>query len=363
MNRTKTNCLVLILSLAAISLEAAPVYPTLDFNSSKPELLALVRANYVDYSKINYKGNDLGQLIAQSRGGVSVAPAPAASSRMFGTVLPGNVIYWRAGSFTPATSWSDLTAQTNKAAATASGLILDLRSNTTPDDFAGALRIAGFLSQGQTGLTFQQAAFQVPSASATGSLRGQPMLIVLTNHQTQGAAEILAAGLQARGALVMGEATTGKAAIFHEVPLSSGNVLRYATAHVYLANGTDLWDRPVVPDVTTTSDSQEEAGALALIDRQQVNAVISEVSPRHRMSEAALVRGQDPEQDAFIASHEQAAPAPQAPVTRDIALVEALDSFKAIRVLQGEESSPQPRVADTLSAAGQTVIASTGLGR
>ena len=175
--------------------------------------------------------------------------------------------------------------------------------------------------------------------------------------------EILAAGLQARGALVMGEATTGKAAIFHEVPLSSGNVLRYATAHVYLANGTDLWDRPVVPDVTTTSDSQEEAGALALIDRQQVNAVISEVSPRHRMSEAALVRGQDPEQDAFIASHEQAAPAPQAPVTRDIALVEALDSFKAIRVLQGEESSPQPRVADTLSTAGQTVIASTGLGR
>jgi hypothetical protein len=361
MKKQTTNCLVLILSLVAVNLMAAPSYPTLDLNSSKPEVLALLRANYVDYPK--YKGDDLGQMIAQSNGGVSVAPATASSSRMFSTMLPGNVIYWRAGSFTPKTTWSDLTAQTNKAAAGAAGLILDLRSNTTPDDFGGALRIAGFLSKGQTGLTFHQASFQVPAASDTGTLQGRPMLIVLTNRQTQGAAEILAAALQAQGALVMGEETKGRAAIFQEVPLNSGSVLRYATAHVYLSNGTDLWDRPVMPDVTTTSDSQEEAGALALIDRQQVNAVISEVTPRHRMSEAALVRGQDPEQDAFIASHEQATPAPQAPVTRDTALVEALDSFKAIRVLQGQASSPQPRVADSLSSTGSTVIASTGLGR
>ena len=360
MNKQTTNCLVLVLSLAALGLKAAPVYPTLDLDSSKPQLLALVRANYVDYSKINYKGNDLGQVIAQSQGGVSVTPAPAASSKMFGTTLPGNVIYWRAGSFTPATSWADLTAKTNDAAANASGMILDLRSNTAPDDFGGALRIAAFLSRGQTGLTFQQAAFQIPAV--TGTLHGQPMLVVLTNRQTQGAAEILAAALQARGALVMGEETTGKAAIFQEVPLSSGSVLRYATSHVYLSNGTDLWNRPVVPDVTTTADSQEEAGALALIDRQQVSNVITEDAPRHRMSEAALVKGQDPEQDAFISSHEQAVVA-QAPVTRDIALVEALDSFKAIRVLQGQESSPQPRVADSISSTGKTVIASTGLGR
>jgi hypothetical protein len=81
------------------------------------------------------------------------------------------------------------------------------------------------------------------------------------------------------------------------------------------------------------------------------------------MSEAALVKGQDPEQDAFIASHEQAAPVALTPATRDMALVEALDSFKAIRVVEGQASSPQTRVADTSSAAGQTVIASSGLGR
>jgi hypothetical protein len=351
------TCLALLVGLSAASLRAAPKYPMLDLDSSQPELIALLRATSVDYAKVERAG-DVREMIARSHGSLSVASRDAAPAHLFSTVLPGNIVYWRAGSFIPATTWAALTTQTNLAAVNATGMILDLRSNTTPDDFGGALRIAGFLSKGQTGLAFKQASYD---ASTSGALQGAPMLVVLTNRETRGAAEILAAALQSRGALVMGEATEGKAAIFREIPLRSGGVLRYATAHVYLSNGVDLWDRPVVPDVTTTSSSQSEASALALIDHQQVAAVISQPAARQRMSEAALVRGQDPEQDAFIASHEQAAPA--APAAHDMALVEALDSFKAIRVLQGEESSPPPRIADMSSTAGQSVIASSGLGR
>ena len=62
-----------------------------------------------------------------------------------------------------------------------------------------------------------------------------------------------------------------------------------------------------MPDVATSTDDREEAMALAMIDREQVADVIHEYAPRHRMSEAALVAGQDPEQDAFIARHEEAA--------------------------------------------------------
>jgi hypothetical protein len=90
--------------------------------------------------------------------------------------------------------------------------------------------------------------------------------------------------------------------------------------------------------------------------------VIHEYAPRQRMSEAALVAGQDPEQDAFIASHEEAT-RPVAPATRDVALLEAMDSLKAIRVLQGGSASPQARVADSISSAGPTVIASSTTGR
>jgi len=285
-----TNCLALVLGLAALHLQAAAKVTTPDFTS----------------------------------GNTSATVAPTA--RLFSAMLPGSIIYWRAGSFTPATTWNDLATQTGQAASSATGLILDLRSNTSPGDFDGALRVAGFLGHDQAGAVFQQAAYH-PQA---GSLSAVPMLIVLTNRETRGAAELLAATLQVHGALVMGEATVGR--------------------------------HPVTPDVTTTANAEDEAVSLALIDRQQVTAVITETVVRHRMSEAALVTGQDPEQDAFIASHEQAAPA-ATPVTRDLALVEALDSFKAIRVVEGQESSPQTRIADSSSTGDKTVIASTGLGR
>lgn len=284
-------CLALVLGLASLNLQAAVKVTTPDFTS-----------------------------------GSTPATVAAPGARLFSTMLPGGIIYWRAGSFTPATTWNDLATQTSQAATSATGLILDLRSNTSPADFGGALRVAGFLGKNQAGAIFQQASYQPQAAP----MPGVPMLIVLTNRETRGAAELLAATLQSHGALVMGEATVGR--------------------------------HPVTPDVTTTANAQDEAVSLALIDRQQVAAVITEAAERHRMSEAALVTGQDPEQDAFIASHEQAAPA-AAPATRDLALVEALDSFKAIRVVEGQESSPQTRIADSSSTGDQTVIASTGLGR
>ena len=355
--KSNQTCLALFFALGALQLQAAS-YPVVDLQTGKPELLALLRADYVDYAKV-CKADNLQAMIADSRGSLSVAAAPAGDEKMFSAVLPNNVIYWRAGSFTPATSWEAMTAQATEAHA--AGLILDLRSNTTPADFNGAFRVATFLSGGQPGVVFHDAAYRVAADAA--SLQGSPTVIVLTDRQTRGAAEVLAAALQARGALVMGEATSGRAAIFHEIPLSNGGVLRYASAHVYLSNGVDLWNHPVMPDVTTTVSAKDEASALALIDRQQVGAVITEDATRHRMSEAALVKGQDPEQEAFIAAHESTAPAAQAPAARDLALVEALDSLKAIRVLQGQVSSPQARIAASLPMAGNTVIALANLGR
>jgi hypothetical protein len=338
--KTNTTCLVLTVLFAGLSLMKGASAQT---SSDKPELIALLRANYVDFDKLPRKDDSLQGLIAESKGGLSVTTTPATTARMFSTVLPGNVVYLRAESFTPSTSWKDLATQANRGNST--GLVVDLRSNATPDDFIGAMQVATFMSQGKPGLVVRGATFAA-TPSATPSLNGHPTVVVLTNRETRGAAEALAACLKAHGALVMGEATEGKAAIFKEVSLASGGVLRYATAHVYLADGTDLWNHPVIPDVTTTANAKDEETALALIDQNQVANVIGEDGPRHRMSEAALVQGQDPEQDAFLASREASAPAAQsAPATRDVSLVEAIDSLKAIRVLQGQELATSSNVA------------------
>ena len=321
MNANQT-CLALLLALTAIN----PAAFAASVPSISSEKVALIKANPADHNN-SCDYNHGGLAASGSPDETGAMSAQAGEPRMFSTLLPDHVVYWRAGSFTPATSWGEMTAQASNTQP--AGLVLDLRSNSTPADFQGALRIASFLIQGQTGLAFYEVTY-APEA-AQPRLQSAPTVIVLTDRQTRGAAESLAAALQARGALVMGQATAGKS--------------------------------PVVPDVTTPGQASDEAQALALIDRRQVDAVISEDANRHRMCEAALVRGQDPEQDSFIAAHEAAAPAPQSPVAHDLALVEALDSLKAIRVVQGEESSPSIRVADTSSAAGQSVIASAEMGR
>ncbi len=157
-------------------------------------------------------------------------------------------------------------------------------------------------------------------------------IVVLTNNQTIGSAEALAAFLQADGALVVGRQTGGKAAVFDEQKLSSGQVLRFDAANITKADGTPLFGHPVVPDISVTVNDHDEKAALILIKDNQILDVIQESSARHRMSEASLVKGQDPEWDEYLASLEQKPVLLSLPVIHDVALVSALDSLKAIRL-------------------------------
>ena len=227
--------------------------------------------------------------------------------------LPGNVIYWRLASFVlpPGKNRSDLAVQLDRESARAAGIILDLRSNVTPDDYAGAARVLGLFAHGDTTLS-KYAATSIDRVVA-GSLH--PPLIVLTNNQTAGAAEALAARLKADGALVMGRSTHGGAA------------------------GASL-----VPDIAVTADDRTEQAVLALIGDNQILDVIGESPERHRLSEASLVRGQDPEWDDYLASLERKPVLLSLPVIHDTALISALDSLKAIRL--SERSLPPQLPAD-----------------
>ena len=64
----------------------------------------------------------------------------------------------------------------------------------------------------------------------------------------------------------------------------------------------------------------------------QISDVIQESVERHRMSEATLVQGQDPEWDDYLASLEQKPVLLSLPVIHDVVLISALDSLKAIRL-------------------------------
>ena len=91
-------------------------------------------------------------------------------------------------------------------------------------------------------------------------------LVVLTNDQTTGAAEALAACLKPT-ARSCGPATAGDGAVFEEHKLSSGQVLRYLVRRSLTTGRRPVrfWRQPVLPDIALTVDDRAEKAALTLI--------------------------------------------------------------------------------------------------
>jgi peptidase S41-like protein len=314
------------------------------------EALPILQAKYVDFKALNYKqGDHLTDLITRSNGEISLSASETDSLLVpiITATLPDNIIYWRLASFTlpPGKSWPDIAAQLQQASGTAPGIILDLRSNTTPDDYEGAEQIMGFFAPQDTAL----AKYDAIGAGHEVGIPNHPVhlpMVVLTNKQTTGAAEALAAFLKTDGALVVGRETSGRAAVFAEEKLSCGQVLRYAVENISLADGTLLLGHPVTPDISPAVDDHTEKAALTLIKDNQILDVIQESAERHRMSEASLVQGQDPEWDEYLASLERRSVLLSLPVIHDVVLISALDSLKAIRLSQ-RPSPPAQATADS----------------
>jgi hypothetical protein len=336
-----------LLSLFALACPAVWAEPPSVPSPTTPDLLAealpILQAKYVDFKALNYKpGDTLNDLITRSDGKISVktpeigfTPFPILTTPLTAT-LPDDTLYWRLASFArpPGKKWPDLAAELKQASV--SGVILDLRSNSTPDDYEGAEQILSILRPAPT----PPKALETIDDSRSEPLVIPPLIVILINGRTVGSAEALAGFLQADGALVVGRTSAGQVGIFQEDTLSSGQVLRYAAtgpdpALVFkFRSQAPRWGQPIVPDLALTVDDQNERAALTLIKDNQISEVIQESAERHRLSEAALVQGQDPEFDDYLASLERHPVLLSLPVVHDTVLISALDSLKAIRLSQ-----------------------------
>jgi hypothetical protein len=315
--------------------------------------LPVLQSAYVDFPRLQiHPGDTLENVISQGDGKILEVQAglrPADTTPILAALLPEQVVYCRVATFHPQGSWSDLAAQIGRwIGQGAGGVIIDLRSNGTPDDFDGAAHLAGlFLPAGQPlfGLRDARQNLQpyVSIASSATAVPGLPVAVpvaILVDGRTAGAAEAFSAVLSRHGALVFGEATAGRGGLFKEFFLDDSHGLRYLAGEVVLPDGSTLWGHPVVPDIGVAADSKKEQAALNLIGQEHIADVIGEAAQRHRMSEASLVRGEDPEIDASLAAQSAGPGGLSSPLaTQDIVLVDALDSLKAIRFSQQADAT------------------------
>jgi hypothetical protein len=313
----------------------------------------ILQSSYIDFASLHYKAGDhLADLIARSDGKISLLPPEVIGPVPIMTAaLPDGIAYWRLGSFTPKKNWDDLAGdlRTMIDYQHVYGAILDLRSNLTPEDYAGAAQVAAFFSPGDTRFFKYlpqkgDGCFHLPMMSDRAF---QGPLVVLTNGQTSGAAEALAASLKADGALIVGRPTAGTSSFFEKQTLLSGQILRFAVAGPTLADGTALLGHPIEPDIALSVEDHAEKVALTLIRDGHVADVTGELPERHRMSEASLVQGQDPEWDDYLTSLEDKPVLLSLPNVHDSVLIGAIDSLRAIRLSQRTAAMPAQMEAST----------------
>ena len=331
---------LLLLTCPALSAEPSAVVPAPAVDSMA-EALPVLQMSYVDLQALKYKpGDKLEDLVVRSNGELSLVGESPSPTPIITATLSDGVAYWRLASFTPGKGWPELAAELKDAMQhnPGCGAVLDLRSNEAPQDMRGASQMMAFFAPGDNTLTrYNLKDVDLNQLLCDNLIPDSPFhgpLVVLTDKRTTGSAEVLAACLKADGALVVGTATAGRGAAFGELKLSSGKTLRFVADHVRLADGSDPWNHPVTPDIALTIDDHAEKAALMLIKDNRIDDVIGESPERHRLNEAALVQGQDPEWDAYLDSLEKKPFLLSLPVIHDTVLISALDSLKAIRLSQ-----------------------------
>ena len=213
------------------------------------------------------------------------------------------------------------------------GLVLDLRFSGGTN-YAAAARVAGMFGEANTNL-LKLGAQELPSTR-----EAEPILIpvmALTNGETSGASEALAAALrQLKAGLLIGSPTAGEATLFEEFPLSNGQILRVATQPVRLADGSAIPRTGIAPDIQVVASLDEDRRFMVDPYWEAVPTINPRTAAaRRRVTEADLVRQRRegiPLQE--IVTNKLDAGTSGAATVKDPVLARALDMLKALSVVQ-----------------------------
>lgn len=203
-------------------------------------------------------------------------------------------------------------------------VILDLRSVSGGSGLDEAADFARrFAPNGKILFTIQKpSAKQERILTSNQSPAYQGVLVVLTDGNTSGAAEILAATLRFNArAMIIGSDTAGEAVEFSEIPLGGGKTLRVAVSQAILPDKSTVFPIGVKPDVPVSLPPEDLVKIFEASRDKGVSQFVFE-GARPRMNEAALIANTNPEIEG--------SKDPEDPPLRDTVLQRAMDLVTAI---------------------------------
>jgi carboxyl-terminal processing protease len=218
------------------------------------------------------------------------------------------------------------------------GIALDLRFAIGQEYQAAAETADLFFNTEQPLLKWGEQSFRSRAKSNAIDLP----FVVLVNGSTSGAAEALAAALgQAEGALVIGSPSAGRAYLFKDIPLGTGQILRVASGWVSSGENRKLSEDGLTPDIRVAVNPEEEKAffedpykaapkSLAQSSRTNQSETASSTRVRRRPNEADLVRMQREGIDFSTELALASGPAATVATVTDPVLARALDLLKGL---------------------------------
>lgn len=292
---------------------------------------------------------ELGSRASWVEEGASAETTPVTGAAVTAEVFEKNYVCFRIRRLTAGAA-ETVRARFEQLRATNSvlGLVLDLRY-TGGQEFDAAVALADLFLADETVLVDWGEGVK-KSLAKTNAISVPVALLV--NRKTSGAAEALAGMLRYREVgLLLGTNTAGQARMSRIFPLKSGHRLRVAVAPLKVAQGRELPEAGMTPDISVAVNPEDElayygdayqvlarAFKAPLAPTNQLHAATTNRSPRRRMNEAELVRmsqeGQTIDHETSAANPTPPLPEPAVPVVTDPVLARALDLLKGLAVVQ-----------------------------
>jgi hypothetical protein len=270
-------------------------------------------------------------LLAGKENNPNVAP-----STFYSEIIAGHIAYLRLGSLSSANLQALDKSLSAFGTKNVNAVIVDLRASGTTSDFGLASEFAKrFCPRGKTIFTLRKPAGRqdrVFHSERDPAFRG--LLMVLTDGDTAGAAEAIAAALRFHDkALVIGQPTAGRAAEYSDLSLPNGKILRLAVAEMVSPDGRSLFPEGVKPDLPVDMSLAGKREIFQLSSEKGMAQFVYETGRPH-MNEAALLAGTNPEVEAVEAAQQRRGKSPEKPPPHDPVLQRALDVVTSLEVYQ-----------------------------
>jgi C-terminal processing protease CtpA/Prc len=248
----------------------------------------------------------------------------------YGEIFEGHIGYLRPGSLTGANLQAVDKKLSEFAGKKVDALIIDLRSSAANDFAISADFAKRFSPKGKALFTLHKAGKpdRVFNSDRDPSYAG--LLLVLADGDTAGGAEAVASALHYYDkALVIGQATAGRAVEYSDLPLPSGKILRVAVAEAVGPDGQSLYPQGVKPDLPVEMSLVDKRQIFQLSLKKGLGPFVYETERPH-LNEAALIAGTNPE----LESVEQRRTRAQERLPRDAVLQRALDLVTSLEIYQ-----------------------------